>query len=167
MTAPAQGFLRLAPRNFGRRRVLAGAIGGASLVALAACGGVATSQVSTSETQQVFLTVLPGMKLGPDGKLHDAFSPADFTVTQGRPVSVTVYNYDNMPHSVTAPLLGLNATIVASTKKGVPAVTTFTFTAAKAGKFLWNCDLPCDDDANGWAMSHPGYMSGYITVTPA
>jgi hypothetical protein len=154
--------------RIGRRGMLGGMLG-ASALALAACGTVGTAgpAPTSSEAQQVSLTVVGGIKLAPDGKLHDAFSPADFTVTQNRPVQVTVYSYDDAPHSMTAPALNLNPTIAPSPTKGVPAVTTYRFTPTKAGKFLWSCDLPCDGDANGWAMANPGYMSGYITVTPA
>lgn len=150
------------------RRSMLGGMLGSSALALAACGPLAAAGApGASEAQKVSLTVVGSLKLGPDGKLHDAFSPADFTVTQGRPVDVTVYNYDDAPHSMTAPDLQLNPTIAPSATKGVPAVTTYRFTPTKAGKFPWSCDLPCDGDANGWAMANPGYMSGYITVTPA
>jgi hypothetical protein len=36
--------------------------------------------------------------------------------------------------------------------------------ATKAGRFEWMCVIPCDSDAKGWAMTHPGYMAGYITA---
>jgi len=152
----------------GRRGMLGGMLG-VSALALAACGTGATAGGAASSTgaQKVNMTVMGSVKLGPDGKMHDAFTPADFTVTQNQPVQVTVYSYDNAPHSVTAPDLQFNATIAPSAKQGVPAVTTFTFTPTKTGRFLWNCDLPCDGDANGWAMANPGYMSGYITVVGA
>ena len=154
--------------RLGRRTILGGLLG-ASALALAACGTAATTGAAAApaDAQKVNMTVVGSVKLGPDGKMHDAFTPADFTVTQNRPVEVTVYSYDNAPHSMTAPALNLNPTIEPSTKDGVPAVTTYTFTPTKSGKFLWSCDLPCDGDAAGWAMANPGYMSGYITVVPA
>ena len=159
--------------RLGRRTILGGLLG-ASALALAACstaatGGAATTAAAAAnaDTEKVNLTVMGSVKLGPDGKMHDAFTPADFTVTQNRPVEVTVYSYDNAPHSMTVPALNLNPTIAPSTTNGVPAVTTYTFTPTKSGKFLWNCDLPCDGDTNGWAMANPGFMSGYITVLPA
>ncbi|MCL4508328.1 MAG: cupredoxin domain-containing protein [Chloroflexi bacterium] len=162
------GLKGLASRKLDRRGVLAGLVG-TSAVALAACGGIAQSKASAgaANEQQVYLTVMGSIKMGPDGKMHDAFTPADFSVVQNRPVKVTVYSYDDAPHSITAPALKLNQVIAPRKTKGTPAVTTFTFTPTQTGKFLWNCDLPCDGDANGWAMQNPGYMSGYITVTPA
>src|SRR5579859_1076071 len=41
-------------------------------------------------------------KRGSDGNWHDAFLPADFTVHAGDRVTVTVVNYDTMPHSFTS-----------------------------------------------------------------
>ena len=154
----------------GRRGVLGGIVGAsAAALALAACGTVATTGNTSTKPDvvRVALTVVGGLKLGPDGKMHDVISPSDFTVVQNRPVEVTVYSYDDAPHNIAAPDLNLNATLTPSTAKGSPGMTTFTFTPSKAGKFLWNCSLPCDGDANGWAMEHPGYMSGYITVAAA
>ncbi|HEY8743313.1 MAG TPA: hypothetical protein VIU62_09450 [Chloroflexota bacterium] len=168
MAAAMERFGGALGGRIGRRGMLGGMVG-ASALALAACGTAATTGAASApaDVQNVTMTVMGSVKLGPDGKMHDAFTPADFTVTQNRPVQVTVYSYDNAPHSVTAPALNLNPTIAPSTKDGVPAVTTFTFTPTKTGKFLWNCDLPCDGDANGWAMANPGFMSGYITVVGA
>lgn len=115
--------------------------------------------------QYIDLTIKDGLKYASaDGKLHDAYSPADFTVQAGIPVQVTVTNYDTGSHSMTSSALGLNQMMKAATKEGVPAVTTFTFTPQKAGKFNWHCIVPCDGGPNGWAMSHDGYMDGYITV---
>jgi hypothetical protein len=37
--------------------------------------------------------------------------------------------------------------------------------ATKAERFEWVCVITCDSDANGWAMTHPGYVAGYITAT--
>lgn len=115
-------------------------------------------------------------KKGSDGKWHDAYLPASFTVHKGVKVVVTVMNYDDMPHSFTATkglftLKGkkLNATIRAAkdieskneeTEKLKPTKTTFTFIARKRGKFLWYCALPCDP----WSMTHIGFMKGYVTV---
>lgn len=98
---------------------------------------------------------------GPDGKWHDAFLPADFSVKAGQRVTVTVYNHDDAGHTFTAPGLGVNATIPAATGKKAGKVT-FTFTApAKAGSYEWICAMPCDP----WAMAHDGYMKGHVTVT--
>ena len=165
MAPQAQGTL-LGGR-VGRRRALGGLAGLGAVLGLAACGGVAAaggSPTMSGGRQQVFLTIMGGVKLAPDGQLHDAVTPADFAVAAGRPVDVTVYNYDDAPHSFTSKELGTNPTLAGATQKGVPAVTTFSFVPAKAGKYRWQCDLPCDGDADGWAMANPGYMSGYVTV---
>jgi plastocyanin len=99
-------------------------------------------------------------KLGPEGTWHDAFIPADFSVKPGATVEVTVYNYDEGEHSFTSAELGTNAIIAAGTAKKA-SVTKFTFHApTKAGSYLWYCAKPCDP----WAMSHDGYMRGYVTV---
>lgn len=99
-------------------------------------------------------------RLGPDGKWHDAFLPADFTVHAGAKVTVTVTNYDGGAHTFTSAALHLNAVISAGSMQH-PRVTTFTFTAPKqAGRYAWWCAMPCDP----WAMAHDGYMRGYVTV---
>ncbi len=100
-------------------------------------------------------------KKGSDGNWHDAFLPADFSVKAGATVHVTVYNYDDMPHSFTSPGLGVNASIP-SGSENKPSKTTFTFHAAqKAGSYAWYCALPCDP----WSMMHDGFMKGHVTVT--
>ncbi len=99
-------------------------------------------------------------KMGSDGNWHDAFLPADFSVKPGATVRVTVYNYDEGEHSFTSSGLGTNVTIAAGSE-AKPAVTTFTFRAPqRAGRYTWYCALPCDP----WAMSHNGFMRGYVSV---
>jgi plastocyanin len=99
-------------------------------------------------------------RLGPDGKWHDAFLPADFTVRPGAKLTVTVSNYDGGAHTFTSPALRLNAVLPAGSMQH-PHVTTFTFTAPKqVGRYAWWCAMPCDP----WAMAHNGYMRGYVTV---
>jgi hypothetical protein len=119
-----------------------------------------------------------------DAKGHDTMVPSTFGLKIGIPVRVTVINYDEGTHTITAPGLGLNVLIKAGTEfetapKGagptellnqvVPGVTHFTFTVKKAGVYRWHCALPCDAGANGWAMtsdktgpSKNGFMAGYI-----
>ncbi len=100
-------------------------------------------------------------RMGSDGNWHDAFLPADFSVKAGATVKVTVYNYDDMPHSFTSPELGTNATIPGGSEDK-PGEVTFTFQAPqKAGSYEWYCSLPCDP----WAMNHYGFMRGHVTVT--
>lgn len=100
-------------------------------------------------------------KKGSDGNWHDAYLPADFSVSAGATVRVTVYNYDDMPHTFTSMALGTNVEIAAGSK-GKPSKTTFTLHAPqKAGSYEWYCALPCDP----WAMAHFGFMKGHVTVT--
>jgi plastocyanin len=138
-------------------------------VALSACGsGGGTTSVSGTGSQSqgadnVKLVVKSDEqkgKKGSDGNWHDAVLPADFSVEAGDVVHVTVYNYDDMPHSFTSPGLGTNATIAAGAEEK-PSKTTFTFHAPqKAGSYEWLCTIPCDP----WAMSHEGFMRGSVTV---
>jgi plastocyanin len=98
---------------------------------------------------------------GPDGKWHDAFLPADFSVQPGDRVTVTVVNYDGGPHTFTSPSMGVNAIIPGGGSLSAPREMTFTFTAPqKSGRYQWWCAVPCDP----WAMSHDGYMRGVVTV---
>jgi plastocyanin len=160
------------------------AVAGLAAVAVAGCGGndssgkVAAAQLpaagSAQNASQVAAVAPKTLNLviksdgergrkGSDGKWHDAYLPADFSVQAGQRVTVTVRNYDDMPHSFTAPGLGVNQIIPkgAGTMKS-PGHTTFTFTApAKAGSYEWLCALPCDP----WAMAHDGFMRGRVTVT--
>jgi plastocyanin len=103
-------------------------------------------------------------KKGPDGKWHDAFLPANFKVHAGDTVTVTVYNYDDMPHSFTSSSLSSTQLINQNISEGsatAPSKTTFTFKAPSApGRYSWWCALPCDP----YAMAHVGYMRGYVTV---
>lgn len=103
-------------------------------------------------------------KLGPGGKWHDAYLPANFTVHAGASVTVTVYNYDNMPHSFTSSSLSSSQLInqtIAPGSAGAPNTTTFTFTApSSSGKYAWWCAMPCDP----YSMATVGYMRGYVTV---
>jgi heme/copper-type cytochrome/quinol oxidase subunit 2 len=99
----------------------------------------------------VYLTVSPGVKPGPDGKLHDAFSVTDFTVHPGQPVKLVINNTDSGPHSITAPGAGVN--IIAR-----PGTHTYTLLVHRTGRFEWYCEEPCDP----YSMMHAGYMRGYI-----
>jgi plastocyanin len=100
-------------------------------------------------------------RLGPDGKWHDAFLPADFAVRAGSTVTVTVHNFDGGPHTFTSPAMGVNAIIPGGGSLGAPNTVKFTFKApTKPGRYAWWCAVPCDP----WAMAHDGYMRGYVTV---
>ena len=108
--------------------------------------------------QTVSLSVAGSIKKGPDGKMHDAFSRTNFAVKVGQPTQMRIDNRDSSPHSITAPGTGVSITVY-------PGVHTYTMTATRAGRYEWTCVIPCDSGANGWAMTHPGYMAGYITAT--
>lgn len=125
-------------------------------VAQAASGGATASQ--TAPATAVSVKIVGAAKMGPDRKQHDIFTKTSYAVKVGQPMRITIDNTDDVPHSITSPAAGVN--IIAQ-----PGVHTYTMLVTTAGKFQWYCMLPCDGDANGWAMQHPGYMSGYITAT--
>ena len=150
-----------------------------TLMALAPAFAAGTPQPVTI-TMYAFGNHLPSgvpSKPGPDGNTHDMLVPSDMVVQPGQQVTVKVINYDDMPHSFTAPGLKLNVIIKGGTAEKedgpvTPATTTFTFTApAKSQLIRWYCALPCDDEANGWDMAksfdgqdQDGFMAGYIIV---
>jgi plastocyanin len=124
---------------------------------------MASAEAPASTPEQISLTIKSDeehAKKGPDGKWHDAYLPADFTVKPGATVEVTVSNYDEATHTFTSTGLGTNQMIAAGSATK-PATTTFTFTApTKKGSYEWHCMMPCDP----WAMPHAGYMEGSVTV---
>ncbi|MGI8715085.1 MAG: cupredoxin domain-containing protein [Solirubrobacteraceae bacterium] len=95
----------------------------------------------------------PGVKPGPDGKLHDAFSVTDFTLHSGQPVKLVINNTDTSPHSINAPAAGVNIVVR-------PGTHTYTLVVRRTGRFEWYCMMPCDP----FAMAHVGYMRGFITA---
>lgn len=129
---------------------------GQRAVAQVASGGTAASNPAPPTAIRV--KIVGAAKMGPDRKQHDIFTKTNYAVKVGQPVRITIDNTDDVPHSITSPAAGVN--IIAQ-----PGVHTYTMLVTTAGKFQWYCMLPCDGDANGWAMQHPGYMSGYITAT--
>lgn len=124
---------------------------------------IPAAAVSTANTENLTLIVKSDeehAKKGADGNWHDAYLPADFSVQAGATVTVTVYNYDESPHTFTSTSLGTNVEIAAGAP-GKPSKTTFTFHApSKAGSYEWLCAMPCDP----WAMNHDGFMRGVVTV---
>ena len=121
-----------------------------------------TSTPHVDVTLKVNAPPLGGL-YGPDGQVHDAFSPAYFAVPVGHTVHVTVYSYDTAWHTFSAPTLGLDVWVRPSATGAKPAKTTFAFTAPKAGNYAWLCELPCDP----YAMSAGGYMEGEIHAVGA
>lgn len=109
---------------------------------------------TTAVQPVVYLTVSPGLKPAPDGKLHDAFSVTNFNVQAGKPVKLVINNTDSGPHSITSPQAGVNILVK-------PGTHTYTLLVNKAGRFEWYCSQPCDP----YSMAHNGYMRGTITST--
>jgi hypothetical protein len=102
----------------------------------------------------VSLSVIAEYKRGPEGEKHDAFTTTEFSVRAGQPQELKIDNTDSVPHSITAPEAGVNIVVM-------PGTHTYTLLVKQTGRFLWSCTFVCDE----WAMQHPGYMSGYISVS--
>lgn len=130
----------------------------ATQAAAAPTAAGAAGAASAAATKAVDLKIVGSYRVGPDGKKHDAFTKTEFAVKVGQPLTLRIDNTDDVPHSISSPVAGVN--IIAQ-----PGVHSYTLLVAKAGRFEWYCMLPCDSDANGWAMQNPGFMSGYITAT--
>jgi hypothetical protein len=134
---------------------------GVALIQSSQSAGAGTGQfvvAGAAATKVVDLSVIPSSKVGPDGKKHDAYTTTDFAVKVGQPLKLRIDNHDSQPHSFVSFGAGVNMVVL-------PGTHTYTLVLYRAGRFRWLCVTPCDSGANGWAMQHPGYMSGYITVT--
>jgi plastocyanin len=149
---------------------------GAAAASVAVAVSAATA--SSAKTTTVYKTmIIVGHTLGQkgsDGLTHDTTYGANFSVKKGQLVTVTVYNFDEGPHTITNKALGLNVKIpgAKNEEQGIPSKTVFSFTPKKAGMYRWYCSLPCDKGQGYWAMAvskkgigRDGYMAGYITVT--
>ena len=147
----------------------------AAVLAFAASAATASSAKKEATAYRTMIIVghVLGQK-GPDGLTHDTTYGANLSVERGQKVVVTVYNFDEGPHTITDPALKLNVKIPGAKdeERGVPSKTVFTFTASKVGTTRWFCSLPCDAGQKYWAMSagkkgsgQDGFMAGYITVT--
>lgn len=117
-----------------------------------------TGGPATLPTKTISLKVVPAGKLGPDGIKHDTFSQTEYAVKVGQKLDLKIDNTDEGEHSITSPEIGVNIIVK-------PGIHTYELTVREKGRFSWFCVIPCDDTANGWAMQHAGYMSGYITAT--
>jgi heme/copper-type cytochrome/quinol oxidase subunit 2 len=124
----------------------------------AASAPASTSQTPATPAQVISFKVNGSWKRGPDGKLHDAFTQTEFHVKVGQLIELKVDNEDESAHSITSPEAGVSLMLV-------PGVHTYTMVVKHAGRFFWSCIVPCDTEAHGWAMKHPGYMAGYITAS--
>lgn len=163
----------------------------AVMLGLSACGSSSsstapggssssTAPVTASGPQTYTLEVLNGKLATKSGITaadaigHDTFIPSHMTVKAGEPVTMTVYSYDEHPHTYTISKLNINEKIKAHISDTQPSVTTFTVTFPKAGTYRWFCALPCDMDQGGWAMTadrnghgtaQDGFMAGYVSVS--
>jgi plastocyanin len=124
----------------------------------AAVSSSTSGQAAQAPAQVISFKVNGGWKRGPDGKLHDAFTQTEFHVKVGQTVELKVDNEDESAHSITSPEAGVNLMLI-------PGVHTYRMVVKTAGRFFWDCIVPCDTEANGWAMKHAGYMAGYITAS--
>jgi len=127
-------------------------------VATPATGTAASGATAAIAPEVVSLQVIPGSKLGPDKIKHDAFTKTEFAVKVGQTLQLKIDNTDEGEHSITSPEIGVNIVVK-------PGIHTYQIVVREKGRFSWFCVIPCDDVANGWAMQHAGYMSGYITAT--
>jgi heme/copper-type cytochrome/quinol oxidase subunit 2 len=162
-------------RDIVRMIPVAGALVMTAALVVSACGGsIGSSTKSLPPVTLNFKVVAPEEGLvGSDGNKHDTFfllNPQ--TVRVGQAVTISIANYDDMPHSWTSPELSINLMIPPAPSEGTPSLTTYTFTPTKAGTFRWFCAVPCDTDTNGWAMQastkgpdQDNYMAGYLTIS--
>ena len=126
---------------------------------------VTSEPVVHSQAQQVVLLIDPppdGGLTNPRGQLVDAFIPSDFSVRTGSPVRLTIYNYDDTPHTFTATGLSVDAVIPPALPTG-PGNVTDGFTPTVTGSFPWHCRVQC----NKWSMARAGYMRGVVRVMAA
>jgi membrane fusion protein, multidrug efflux system len=113
---------------------------------------------TTLPAKTISLKVIAAGKIGPDGIKHDSLTKTEFAVKVGQKLDLTIDNTDEGEHSITSPQIGVNIVIK-------PGIHTYELVVKEKGRFSWFCLIPCDDAANGWAMQHAGFMSGFITAT--
>jgi membrane fusion protein, multidrug efflux system len=123
-----------------------------------AVAGSSTSAATTTPTRVISLKIVAGGKLGPDGHKHDTFTKTEFATKVGQTLDLKIDNTDEGEHSITSPQIGVNIVVK-------PGIHTYQIVVKEKGRFTWFCVIPCDDETNGWAMQHAGYMSGFITAT--
>jgi len=142
-----------------------------------ALGALKSGAAGAAEGQKLSATMYGshlGIK-GPDGLPHDVMIPSNFVIKAGVPVTLTVVNYDEGPHTITATDADLNLLIKGGKeqpdKSVLPVTTTFNFTIAKKGVYRWYCALPCDAKHGSWDMKQgysgpdkEGFMAGFIVV---
>jgi phosphoribosylformylglycinamidine (FGAM) synthase PurS component len=127
-------------------------------VAAPATSSTAASASSKLAPEVIRLKIIPGGRLGPDKIKHDYFTKTEYAVKVGQRLELKIDNTDEGEHSITSPEIGVNIIVK-------PGIHTYQIVVKEKGRFSWFCVIPCDDTANGWAMQHAGYMSGFITAT--
>lgn len=153
------------------------AAGFAAASTLGAGAASAAGTQTATVTKTIYVLADDMGLIGPDKKHHDSFIPSSFVLKAGQSYKLVFVNYDDMPHSFTAPGLHMNVVVKAGTHKAgsddvVPTTTTYVFTPKKAGQYRWHCMFPCDGGGGaGWAMKasadgpdKDGYMAGYVVV---
>jgi hypothetical protein len=122
----------------------------------------ATSSTGASTTNApaklISMKIIAGGKLGPDKLKHDDFTKTEFAVKVGQRLDLKIDNTDEGEHSITSPQIGVNIVVK-------PGIHTYQLVVKEKGRFSWFCIIPCDTEANGWAMLHASYMGGFITAT--
>jgi hypothetical protein len=128
--------------------------GGVAAPATSSTGGSTT----TAPAKLISLKIIAGGKLGPDKLKHDYFTKTEYAVKVGQKLDLKIDNTDEGEHSITSPEIGVNIVVK-------PGIHTYQLVVKEKGRFSWFCIIPCDTEANGWAMLHAGYMGGFITAT--
>ncbi len=128
------------------------------MMASALPAGAATTAIASLPTRTISLKIIPESKPGLDGAKHDYLTQTEFAVKVGQKLELKIDNTDEGEHSITSPQIGVNIVIK-------PGVHIYELVVKENGRFSWFCVIPCDSNANGWAMQHAGFMSGYITAT--
>lgn len=79
--------------------------------------------------------------------------------------AVTTVSNTDIAHTFSIPELGINAPLPKATAAGATTIV-FTFTANKAGSYVWRCFTPCGGDPKGMggSMATMGWMKGSVTV---
>lgn len=127
-------------------------------VAAPATSSTAAGAPSRAAPELVSLKVIPEGRQGPDGRKHDYYTKTEFAVKVGQTLELKIDNTDEGEHSITSPVIGVNIIVK-------PGIHTYEMVVKEKGRFSWFCVIPCDSNANGWAMEHAGYMGGYITAS--
>ena len=154
--------------------IILGIIIGYNLKPFSSSSGPSSAVAPSAEPADITMVVQGSVALGPDGQLHDAFTPCNFTVYANQVVSLTFFSYDSGLHSFTSTGLNVNFQVPPTNVTGVPKMSHFQFTAPTSGVYRWYCSYPCDTSAGGWAMTtgsdgqpgQIGFMGGFVTVLP-